>query len=189
MSETVNVLRLAEAIAAELGDGWSAKPTDQSPRQAELHGPDGEVILATGEGRRSVDAGRLELRGWVPDRLDDFARQVYTGDLPRKPAVNASVTRSAKALAGEITRRILPDYRTHLAGLTARVESYRKAAGERDAVIAAIEALGVNVHNGRAYVGPVCFDVESGGSLNVTRTTIPGPEAVKFVEFVRTLQG
>ena len=104
---------LLTAVAAELGDEWTYQ---HNPFQnfhddkGVLRGPDGVLLWVSTVGY-GVNAGRLEL---FPDY---HAIPNYTNDdCPSyiRPSITVSPERTAKAIAADITRRLLPQSIEHV---------------------------------------------------------------------------
>lgn len=95
----------AEGIAAALGEEWQALVS--GPLNATLQGPQGEEITIVPNYRTPE---RAELFGLYPaaTRLQKLGGA--DRGRPDSPRVNVTLTRDAKALARDISRRVLQDY-------------------------------------------------------------------------------
>ncbi len=102
---------IAPEVAKLLGEGWSvhekiAVVGDGLPNYVELKGPDGAEV--------SISAGSsFDKTSGISCHFNDYHEGVKFWYLPWKttrPSINVNLTRGAKAVAGEIKRRLLPDY-------------------------------------------------------------------------------
>jgi len=102
---------IAPTVARLLGEGWSVRTKepvvgDGLPNYVELQGPDGAEL--------SVSAGySYDKTGSITAHFPDRENGYQFWSLPYKvsrPSINVNIARGAKAVAGEIQRRILPDY-------------------------------------------------------------------------------
>jgi hypothetical protein len=102
---------LARGIAEHL-DGFRLVTDDELGHAAWLEHPDGRRLFLRRQGGQD---GRVEIRGAFPDSDYPFE----PGERPRPLTVAAG--RSPVAVAGEITRRLLPGYAQVLASVQARI--------------------------------------------------------------------
>lgn len=112
----MNSLDLASALAHEMGDGWTARKTV-------VAGPECEEITV------SIKSDRVTLTGFTPDGMKGHEPH---GTRPQ--VITVAATKTAKVIAREIERRLLPEYRVTLAATKAR-KAERDAA---DAVTAGV---------------------------------------------------
>lgn len=109
MLET-NFTELFRTIADELGDGWSAKEGHwPNGQDALLFGPQGEEIHVTAGGWRKQDDGRFAFAADLYKYRDYLRHEDRLGGCKREISVSQSKT--AKKIAAEVERRLLPTYR------------------------------------------------------------------------------
>lgn len=126
---------IATALSkADEGKAWRADPEYDSSWATKLIGPDEqELLLDFGYGE---DYQRIEITGFYPRDFDgsvmDHERQKIT----------VGRTRTPDAVAKEITRRFLPDYRATLAQMWARIE--RNAQGDADRSGVAVDLVNLS---------------------------------------------
>jgi hypothetical protein len=100
-----DLMPLAREIATELGDGWRAfYKDDWGPGRtvAWLAGPDEAELFLSAEDFAVRSKGQVRIRGHVNTGLLDYGT--------KEPVINVSATKPVKRIAGDITRRLLPDY-------------------------------------------------------------------------------
>lgn len=101
-----NILDKAHEIATHLGDGWVARAdAANNGRGAYLHGPDDEELHVRA-GTRSQTSGRIEIVGSL-----DIRHQRH--DEPHH-FITVAPDKAPARVAGDIMRRLLPDYREGL---------------------------------------------------------------------------
>ena len=132
---------LAAGICQELGQGWAVKPCDLEHLVKFVHDDGhGLAIHATWDG-----PGRLSISGEYPRDAKSntcYGRSVirYNGSLPK---ITVADTKTAKQIAGDIKRRLLPEY----------LEIYKKAV-ERKASADKYEAAQGSVLDRLARIAP-----------------------------------
>ncbi|MGO4612971.1 hypothetical protein AB4305_03335 [Nocardia sp. 2YAB30] len=125
----MDLLALAHEIAAALGPGWVAERGYMVQAHAVLYGPDQQILDITygDDSHRRSDHGRLRIRA----AYGELGRHLDPGE--GNHIITVAATRSATAIAVDITRRLLPDYEQTL-GLCrtrARADTLRLAAHRR----------------------------------------------------------
>lgn len=95
-------LALAEAVAAELGDGWQARADDRDQTDRfELYAPTGERIRVVAKGLRLTAYGlHAPVGRWYPSQLSLKPR-----------TITFAATKPAHQIAAEIRRRLIPNVR------------------------------------------------------------------------------
>lgn len=203
MDETINVRVLADKIAAEMGDGWTAED-GYHDRDALLVAPVDNVAadgvrlhLATNGQWRQADRGKLTVRpsfpdGWVRDHLR------YDESIP---TIKVSADKAPRTIARDIARRLLPDAVTLTLALRHRAGLHDAAERARDGVVAEIAAAfgrRAKICQGRdgldrvqlgRYGDPVSGDARvmyGGGEVEVTLRLTSG-HAVELAAFLATL--
>lgn len=120
----MTTISLAEAIAAELGDGWTARPGSHGQaNRFELHAPTGERIRVVAEHPRFTAYGLHDPVGrWYPSQLCLTAK-----------TITFAATKSAREMAADIRRRLIPNVREVHRAMTARqVARDRRIRARRD---------------------------------------------------------
>jgi hypothetical protein len=120
----MRALPWAAAVAAELGEGWTAEPGTYDDK-AFLVGPDGERVFAH-VGGYLMD-GRVELAWSIPAELKEHSRH---NEATRKK-ITVSDAKAPNLVAGDITRRLLPGLARLVAQLVQRRTDSDKASAER----------------------------------------------------------
>ena len=146
------------AVVAELGEGWSFRPySEESDWHIMTDDNTVAMLSANFEDSYTLD-GRLVFSVHYTPEENREART--TGG--EYPGITVSATRPAKALAGEIKRRLLPDVIAARTKVLARVVATRKANVAQDKTIDAIyKALGKPYtptpedHRGQAWYGNI----------------------------------
>lgn len=106
MSQTETLLRFAQQVAAWLGQRWSAADPHGYGNYAVLTGPDGESVILKGDGHNWDESKRAVITGSYPK---------YNGrpvlSLRDLPKIAAALERGPEAVARDIERRFLSQYR------------------------------------------------------------------------------
>lgn len=152
---------LAGEVAAELGEGWSARREAEWPYATLMH-TDGRGLILD----RHHDGLRLEIRGITPRPPAGVSETAISRNNPRPITVKAD--RGAEAIAREISRRLLPDYSEVFSGWRADMEEALQGAALAAEVTEKLAAiLGVNprryVEHFSAGYGQVRFEVRDNG--------------------------
>jgi len=98
-----DLLELTAAIARELGPPWAASPLPEN--EASLHGPGRHLLVVRHDHRND----RLTIAGAAAAGLGPHWPR------PSRHRITVSREKSPERIAGEISRRLLPDYRAALA--------------------------------------------------------------------------
>jgi len=118
---------LTTAIARELGPPWAARPLPEN--EASLHGPDLHVLVVRHDpGNRD----RLRIAGAAAAGLGPHWPR--TG----RHHITVSQRKSPERIAGEISSRLLPDYRAALAIATTNLQIARRADTEAARALAVL---------------------------------------------------
>ncbi len=129
-------VRLVSAIAAEMGDGWSLRedyPEDWPG--AELAGPAGARVHVV---RNWRDKSRLVISGSYPQ--SDYRA--------KRHEITVSAARDLRAIAAEITRRLLGDYLPELRAVQQYEARKASDAEARAKVMAEVSGIiGGQVHD------------------------------------------
>lgn len=143
-NEHINLPELAKKIAPFLGEDWGTAPGYQRTEDAQLTGPDGQVLHLTQNSWRKSDNGKVFVDGVIPKELHGHSpRSSGTGKMA------ATVGQGPAKLADAIRKRCLPEYRATLAAaLVVKAES-----DAADAAVVALRAeitaaLGVHTRRG-----------------------------------------
>lgn len=135
---TVNIIKVAEQVAAHMGDGWRGEATSWDAEEgktesnrAYLYGPDGEAVFLWGETYPSDPSNpRVEAHGQYPDGAKDRAN--------KQVRIGFGAGKDPKKIAGDITRRLLPEYREELDKACEYIANVQSAAQGRDDAATAI---------------------------------------------------
>lgn len=96
---TATVREIAPAIAAALGDGWTAT-TDDRDSFARLHGPAGAELY--------IWTNAYPMRGERAEIVGDYSEhKPYNVN---RHDITVSLSKTPERIAGDITRRLLPAY-------------------------------------------------------------------------------
>ena len=169
--KTTKTLReIAEEIALALGSDWtrSAKfdeddAGERTQWRARLEGPHGEALFLS---NTWGPKGMLHISGWVPDYVD---RQ--TVSIPTMPSINVSLAKSPQAMAKDIQRRLLPEFRTILADLLKKhMADLERKDGIRKTKYRVAEILGgLAKEDSELIYGHGSFDIQ-----------VCGPDSLRF---------
>jgi len=121
-----DVSTLAGQIATRLGSGWQAAPGEWVTT---LHGPHGERLSIH---RARYQGSRISIHGRYPD--------VETGQGLPSHQITAAISRGPTAIAADITRRLLPGYRTDLAKAAERIARLAREDAQRERLAAELVA-------------------------------------------------
>ncbi|HEY0578625.1 MAG TPA: hypothetical protein VGD73_31360 [Pseudonocardia sp.] len=135
MGDEVNATPWALAVAAELGDRWTAQPGRGNGQSAHLVGPKGARVHVVMGGYQL--AGRVELSWRLPPELTEHAP---SGTVTNRKITVADST-SPRLVARDITRRLLPGLVELLELVTQRKADSDKADVERDAFLDEINSI------------------------------------------------
>lgn len=196
--------KLADAIAVSLGEGWSGSD-GRSSGHAYLDGPDG-VRLQLRTGTYQIGNDRLAISGDMPADWHDHAPSRY-GEGPQDPGtITVAISKAPARIAGDITRRLLPGWRTYLAATAenkARSEARDQATQEfGDAFIAALGGRGRwlddNRHSSRRrqlteidagrYGDAIQCRIRIGDEVAIERLQMSRDDALAFAAWMATRQ-
>ena len=126
MNDEFNAYPLAQKIAPELGEGWYVTKGHWD-KDAFLCDDQGAKLHVSARAWRKQDEGKLEISG----SLDKY-RKVTRYHEPKHEIKVSYLTKSPARIAGDIERRLLPNYRKALAELDERQRAYdeRESAKE-----------------------------------------------------------
>lgn len=153
LSLEINLLARMSAVAEALNVGhddnpWRTEPGHQvNDRDVWLRGPDGEAIHVNREAAY-LAAGRtkLNLSGSLTDgKLYDFVP--YDRRDAAHKSIGVSITKSARQIAGDIERRLLPGYRELLTVARAEKAKHDASLVVRDELL--VEVLAALGDRGR----------------------------------------
>lgn len=127
----MDLMAKAHEIARSLGEGWTARKQEEMANP-DLYGPNREVLwLNSDSGRIAVHPGFGE-----HDELAKFLPY----DRKLRP-ITVSKERPSEAIAREISRRLLPEYRELLAFCRDRQAEHDRDEQAQDKVIAQLHAI------------------------------------------------
>lgn len=186
----MDLIVFAGQIAAQLGDGWHGTPGDHDDGVF-VKGPDGEALHLR-NGFRSGDGDRIYIRGSLGGLHDHLPCGV------RSKEVSVSDTKSARQIARDIERRLLPEYRDALTLARKRKqESDADDARAAQLVTKLIAALGPDaryIEHSRAVVSgsygqnKCDVDVRPGRSHVEFTVHMKVAKAVELAAFIRALR-
>lgn len=130
-----SLLTLAKEVAIELDDGWYAEPSpwEHTWPVVYLAGPDGlRVRCETGPSWRAAARDRLILTGSFDGMSDHMPRR------ERRAKITVRADREPVAIAGELTRRLLPVYQEQFAATVERLQRHQTAEEERQRALALV---------------------------------------------------
>lgn len=111
---TMDFTQLAQEIADALG--WTVEPTDEPKPYITLRGRGNEELYLR------LDSGRVRISGEYPRLYDQY--RVVQWCLPygeHGPSITCAMDRGAEAIADDIQRRLLPEYRELLEKVQAAI--------------------------------------------------------------------
>jgi hypothetical protein len=125
---TDELVPLAREAAAELGDAWSVN-SDMDTFGVHLHGPDGQRLHF----RESRDKrGAVTISPTYPHPTAYY----FQGE--QHKAINVRADRGARVIAGEIRRRLMPEYVATLAEVRKADERHSAAYAAREKYVAEV---------------------------------------------------
>ncbi len=108
---------LAQEVAQALGPDWKLSTRfdeedaqDRKPWRSRIEGPESQALFLS---NTWGPKGMLHVSGWTPDGISHDT-QVRVGTLP---SINISLSKTSEQMAKDITRRLLPEYKTLLSKL------------------------------------------------------------------------
>ena len=140
-------LRLSEAVAAGLGEGWRLKDYDETEyvdRAPDIVHTDGRSFdLHIGE--YGQDRGKVRVSPNWPAKPGNGYACYFPSDLysPREtsPTISVSLSRGAAVLVAEIERRFLPEYTRIRQRLLDKLAAEQEFEREQQAVFVRIKEL------------------------------------------------
>jgi hypothetical protein len=156
------------AIARALPPGWSAEPANGSHGRTLRHVDGYGVLFETCWDKPK----RLKISGVWPQDSTGHTHHPYTG----APSITVSAEKSAKAIADDIERRLLPEYLEHYRQQYAKAEEASTYERETEATIHAIEGVTASLRG--AHNKAIVYPYRS----HVDKVTAQGP-AVRFEAF------
>ncbi|MFB8026894.1 MULTISPECIES: hypothetical protein [unclassified Streptomyces] len=133
---------LAAAVATHLGPGWKCEPDAEHPRySAHVTHEDGrQVRLYVDRYASGREAGRVHVAGQQPKPPADIYVESFRIDFGH---ITVAGTKTPRQVAGDVSRRLLPDLTTALATWQAKVQRLCAEEAERTATARRLaEALG-----------------------------------------------
>jgi hypothetical protein len=124
-------------LPKQLGEGWQVtRYKNDTPWHAEVtHATLGGLSLSLDEWK-----ARVHISGIFNDRVE--GRQVwYKSSKEPSPSISVAVTREAKAVAGEVSRRLWPDYFRLREECEKRVAEYKKLTDDSRHTAEALAAI------------------------------------------------
>lgn len=138
---TADDLATFTEIAGLIGDGWTVEQPYERTVSL-VH--DGRVIwlyqLHTGSG-----PARYSLRGVLPDRNAWFTREEEASGLRADHEITVAASKTAKQIAGDIKRRLLPDYERSYVVVAERVAERDAGKARKAADLAELAAVAPGV--------------------------------------------
>ncbi|HVV11595.1 hypothetical protein [Amycolatopsis sp.] len=153
-----DALAVARGVAMDLGDGWEAQPGYWSNGEdARITGPNGAGLHLRLVDAWKASGERLEISGSLDRELSD--RLPYN----EKSSFKITVTpdKAPARIAGDIRRRLLPDYLPTLAFARARKAEHDRAEQEKGERLDGLAANLPDAKRGGLERGSVLF----GGGL------------------------
>ncbi|MGF6886715.1 hypothetical protein ABIA39_004511 [Nocardia sp. GAS34] len=165
----MSFLDIGTAIAAEMGQEWTAEPGYVSyTDHAILRHPDGRCLdlrSDNGSHRRS-EHGRLIIRGSFGG-LSGFGTAAS-----RTHMITVAASRSPATIARDIARRLLPDYETDLAVCRTRDRAHHAAVARRDTTVEQLHRI--FAHSQIIRNNHVCFGDGSDPISGTVRVLLNG---------------
>lgn len=130
--------RLANEVSQHLAGSWS--PHDTYPA---INGPDGMgLLLANGRPR-----GRVEgLLPSVPNHCFPLSEEQH-----QQASIGVNLTRSPEAIARDITRRLLPQYKALFREVAEAKQEYERQQADRESLAAQAEQILAEPHQVYAF--------------------------------------
>lgn len=127
-------------VAKLIGEGWSAALAYEHCVQ--LTHTDGRKIAVY---RFDKGGERYDVRGVLPDVNAWFSRDEQAAGLTANSEITTAASKSAKAIAGEITRRLLVTYDPSYLVIKGRVDANNDALARKADALAALVAVAPDV--------------------------------------------
>jgi hypothetical protein len=176
-----DLLELTAAIARELGPPWAASPLPEN--EACLHGPGRHLLVVRHDHRND----RLTIAGAAAAGLGPHWPR------PSRHRINVSRGKSPERIAGEISRRLLPDYRAALAVAETNLEiATRTQADAARALAILARQLHGTVTGQRVYLnGPsshLTGTVSLAEGALALNLRLPAPHAAHLAQALRNFR-
>lgn len=132
------IAKLAQALAAEFGEGWSVDAEGSYAHGVFIDGPDVRLYVRDREFRANDEAPtRLEISGAVPTSVP-LSRRIAVGTGLDWGSIGVTATRPVDQIRAEIERRLLGTARTAWVGV---IDKMNREAADRAARHAARDTL------------------------------------------------
>jgi hypothetical protein len=126
------IARLAVAVAAELGDGWSVDPATGMSHGCHLDGPEDVRLFVRDVDNVSLYPGRklgkVEISGSYPQGADKIVYGV------ERHMIGVTGTRPADAIARDISRKLVPPVAAEMAKIRTRIAEFETNRAARHVV-------------------------------------------------------
>ncbi|WUY01928.1 hypothetical protein OG428_36040 (plasmid) [Streptomyces sp. NBC_01422] len=123
---------LAAAVATHLGPGWKDEPHPEHPRYSAhvIHEDGRQVRLYVDRYATGREAGRIHVTGQQPKPPADIYVESFRINFGH---ITVAATKSPRQVAGDVSRRLLPDLTAALAAWQAKVQRLCSEEAERTA--------------------------------------------------------
>lgn len=151
---------LAAAVATHLGPGWKDEPHPEHPRYSAhvIHEDGRQVRLYVDRYATGREAGRIHVTGQQPKPPADIYVESFRINFGH---ITVAATKSPRQVAGDVSRRLLPDLTAALAAWQAKVQRLCSEEAERTAtahrladVLAATPTRALTGIESCTWVGP-----------------------------------
>jgi hypothetical protein len=196
---TDELLEFAEQVANHLPDGWRVADEQPGGRGVRLEGPGGARLRVApgGYGGFDPDADRVQVDGVWPELVRDGHRHAHffiphDGDIH----ITATASRGPEAVAGDVARRLLPQYLPRLreaqerkAAYLAREEARRAALeglAEAAGGLGEVRAEAVQLSGGGLFGhATVNVRVDSSATMDLELRSVPLDAALALMQVLR----
>lgn len=133
------IARLAAELVTELGEGWTLDTDKSMPHFVYLDGPDhvrlGLRDVANAHMHPGQKLGKVSIHGVYPHKTGQVVYGV------ERHEISVTGTRPAKAIAGDIARRLVPGVAAEMATVLARLDQFETGRAARLVVRDELAAL------------------------------------------------
>jgi len=153
---------LADAVAVELKFAAAAGFEDHWARVFGL--PDGGRLFF----QAARDRGQLHISASVAEALREHRPYYRDGEAP-KTSINVATSKDAKRIAGDVRRRLLPEYEREAAACASRKAQWDESNAKRVAALAQVAApFGERVRCDERSGEPRSLSIDREGKFSLT---------------------
>ncbi|WP_405057066.1 hypothetical protein OG474_30560 [Kribbella sp. NBC_01505] len=140
---------LADELSKQTGETWTVDTSEkwEGHESTHINGPDQQVIVVRRKMREySANFQRIEISGCYPDGYGNNAWDL------KEHKISVARDRAVEAIAKEIVRRLLPDYRKSLVEVVELMAKAAESEANKEAAIQRLlSSLGGSNHSGTIW--------------------------------------